>query len=222
MSRGVVITMSGIDSAGKSTQIDLLTQHLSARGLRHAVFWSRVGYTGGFSWGKALLRRAGGSRVPAQGDVRSRDLLLRRGWVRRIWLTFALLDLLRFYALRIRYERNRSRVVVCDRYLWDSLVDLRVNFGDDVERSLLWRLVTWTAPKPELAIFIDLPIEESISRSDIKGEPYRDSSEKLTRRAEHYRELMDRAGWTVVDGRQPVDNVSSTVLTLAHEACEDI
>ena len=222
MPKGLIVSFSGIDSSGKTTQIELLREHVSGRGRRAVYLWGRVGYTGVFSALKSAGRRLLGSRIPAQGDVAQRERALRSGWLRRLWLTLALLDLLRLYALRVRLERLRGRVVVCDRYVWDSLIDLRLGFADDrVERWWLWRLVERCAPRPDVALLFTVPVEESVRRSDLKREPFRETSQRLAERAEEYAKLSLTVGWHVVDGMPPPEEVFERVLYLLSGVWDD-
>ena len=65
---GSLFVFSGLDGAGKSTQIDLLTARLRQDGTRSQVLWSRGGYTPGMLLLKRIARRLlGKSRVPAPG-----------------------------------------------------------------------------------------------------------------------------------------------------------
>src|SRR5437870_7216172 len=119
-----LIAFSGLDGAGKSTQIELLRERLCARGLDTTVVWVRGGYTPIFSRLKRLARRAGGRHVPPPGPGERRSEALGRPWLRRAWLVAALLDLAWLLAVRVRVLRGRGRIVLCDRYLVDTLIDL--------------------------------------------------------------------------------------------------
>ena len=46
----MIVAISGLDGAGKSTQIDLLSKSLSAKGVRVRFLWARGGYTPGFEF----------------------------------------------------------------------------------------------------------------------------------------------------------------------------
>ena len=215
MAKGIIVTFSGIDGSGKSTQIDCLVAHVRSRGGDPTYLWSRVGYTGGFEALKAIARRLLGRRLPASGDLAARERTLGRPWLRKIWLRLALADLLWTYGVRVRTARARGRVVICDRYLWDSLIDLRLHFPADMpERTLLWRLVRQLAPEPDLPLLFTVPVEESTRRSDMKGEPFRDTAEVLVERARLYDELSETARWRTLDGTKPVDEVFERVLAL--------
>ena len=115
MTQGLLITFSGIDGAGKSTQIDLLMDHLRRQGRKPIYVWTRGGYTPLFEGLKTLLRRLPGRAVPPPGHNPQREQTCRKGWVRRRWLIAALLDLLWRLGVRVRWWRRRGQTVVCDR-----------------------------------------------------------------------------------------------------------
>jgi dTMP kinase len=212
---GALITFSGLDGAGKSTQIDLLMDHLRQQGRRPRYLWTRGGYTPGFERLKAWGRRTPGRAVPPSGHTPQRTRAFSRGWVRRLWLTLALLDLLWVYGVQVRWWLWRGQTVVCDRYLGDTRVDFRLNFPQEhVERWWLWRALAWVTPRPDVAFVLLVPVAESVRRSDNKGEPFRDSPEVLAQRLAQYRALAaEHDDWHVLDGRRPISELAAEILT---------
>ncbi|MBI4667954.1 MAG: hypothetical protein HY747_02025 [Elusimicrobia bacterium] len=198
---GYLIAFSGIDGAGKSTQIGLLMRYLRETGRPHEYLWTRVGYTGFFNVIKNTIRKLGGPAVPPAGRNKSRENLLRKGWVRRTWLILALLDLMRVYALGIRWRLWRGRMVICDRYIWDSWIDLKINFPDDhISDWWLWKLLLKSAPRPNAQFFLSLPVDESLRRSGIKQEPFRDAAATLAKRTAYYQSVIADGSWFILDG----------------------
>jgi len=214
MKRGALIVFSGLDGAGKSTQIRLLMERLESEGARPACLWTRGGYTSGFNALKSTLRRLlRGRALPESGHNIRRARAFKSPATRRAWLWLALLDLIRVYAIQVRLWRWRGRTIVCDRYLWDTLVDFRLNFPQElVEKSLLWRALDKLTPRPDAAFLMLVPVEESIRRSDIKGEPFRDTVEALTERLSQYEALAKEGRWHVLDGRRAARDLASDIL----------
>lgn len=215
MAKGMLVIFSGLDGAGKSTQIEQLRAHLVRMGDRPIYLWTRGGYTGLFQALKTVLRKAPAQVMPPSGPNPKRSAAFSRPFVRRIWLVLALIDLIRVYGFQVRVWRWRGYAVICDRYLWDTLIDFKLNLpGEPVERWWLWRLLEWTTPHPDLTFVLLVPVEESLRRSDVKGEPYRDSAEVLERRLAAYQQLSASHRWHMLDGSRPVAELSAEIMHL--------
>jgi len=196
----MLITFSGLDGAGKSTLIEWLRGELERRARRVAVFHMND-HVGVYAYLRAIRDRLRPPRAP--GDPASptplrgrlgavRDAVLWSKSLRR-WLYP--IDLVVFWVYRLYVEKLRGRVLIMDRYFYDSLVD--VSNG----RGTRWvRFLARLTPTPDLAVFLDITPEESFAR---KGEY---SVEYLRARWRHYRAV---APWVrsalVVDNRDLAD-----------------
>lgn len=213
--RGLLITFSGLDGAGKSTQIEWLKNDLQQRGYVTRIVWARGGYTPGMEGLKRLARRLLRRKLPPSGHSAQRTQTFSKSWVRRLWLSLAILDLTWLYSVRLRWWKWRGQAVICDRYVWDTLIDFRLNFPHEgVERWWLWRLLMRSVPKPDAAFVILIPVEESLRRSDLKGEPFRDSAEVLNKRLEQYQRLFQDAPWRVLNGCQAKSELANEIRDL--------
>jgi thymidylate kinase len=214
-----VIALSGVDCAGKSTQRDLLLGHLCALGHEPRTLWTRAGYTPGletlkralgFLRGRGKAPRQGISDRPGRYPRRAANLghPLRR----RLWLTAALLDLLWTYGLRIRSWRARGRVVLCDRYLLDCLVDLRVNFPDDrVEERWLCRLLRRVSVRPDAAFCLLVPPGETLARARAKARFHWETPEDLEARWRAYEALAQELAVQPLDGCRPAAEIAQAI-----------
>ena len=169
----MLITLSGIDGAGKSTLARELRRALEAGGrpvvLRHANH--ELGIYG-------ILRSLRPRRPRRPAAERVRYLVL---WNRPLRAAVFLADLVVFASYRWFIETVRRRDLIMDRYFYDTLVDL------SGPRS--WTLLRWLArlvPAPDLAILVDADPEVAFAR---KGEH---SIDLLRRRAVAYRRVL---GW---------------------------
>lgn len=213
MKTGELIVFSGLDGAGKSTQIELVMTALQNAGQKPIYLWTRGGYTPFFEMLKLWLRRLSGRKiVPPSGHSPRRSEAFSNAKIRKIWLIVALLDLMWVYGVQVRWQCWRGRIVVCDRYLWDTLIDFRLNFSqENVENWWLWRLLVRITPNPDVAFLLLVPVEESLRRSDIKGEPFRDSPEVLASRLAQYYSLARLGDWYILDGKRSIVQLENEI-----------
>ncbi|HBY56702.1 MAG TPA: hypothetical protein DEG96_02385 [Candidatus Atribacteria bacterium] len=199
--RGKLIIFSGLDGAGKSTQIEFLMDYFCNRGRSPKFIWTRGGYTSLFNNLKNLLRILLGKRIPPPGRNEERERVMRSRWMQQLWLVISLLDLLRVYAVQIRFWLWSGKIVICDRYLADTLIDFKINFKNlNVERWFLYKLLLRASPRPDASFLMLIPVEEAIKRSGQKDEPFPDSPQVLTKRLCMYKELLNDGNWTILDG----------------------
>jgi thymidylate kinase len=195
----VLITFSGLDGAGKSTLIDFLQGALEQQ-RRRVVVLHLNDQVGVYAFLRSLRDRARGrpadqlapgapdpksqklQRAPARGFrgalERARTALLWNKPLRRV---LYLIDLLVFVCYRAYLEKLRGRVVIMDRYFYDTLVDVANG------RDRLWtRLLERLTPQPTVPVFLDITPEEAFRR---KREF---SLEYLRRRSDAYRHVFAR------------------------------
>jgi thymidylate kinase len=176
----MLITFSGLDGAGKSTLIGHLKSFLEQHHRPVAVFHMNED-VGLYAYARALrdgllarvraprpipVPAGGGGDAPPEtaGAAVGRLRGVRNGilWNKPIRRFIYLLDLVIFLFYRLYVEKNRKRVLIMDRYFYDTLVDVSTG-----KKSLWVRLLSLITPKPSLAIFLDITPEESYAR---KGE----------------------------------------------------
>jgi thymidylate kinase len=158
----VLISFSGLDGSGKSTLSAWLRTALVESGHRVTVLHMNddVGVY-------AYLRRLRDflTRSRARAAVRSQAVKVPRGrlrqaivWSRTLRWCIYPLDLLIFALYRIYVEKLSKRVLLMDRYFYDTLVDLsrRSQRGN--------RLLELLTPVPDLAVLVDVPPEHAVVR----------------------------------------------------------
>lgn len=211
---GALISFSGLDGCGKSTQAELLREGLERLGYPTATVWTSVSAHPLLprlaAPARLLVRERGGSpppihRPPAGSDpspttrLRERHPLLHRAWVTTVGALNG------WWQLRsVALSLLRGRVVVCDRYVLDSIVHLRYRYGA-TSRSPACRLVELLSPQPTLAYLLDLPAEDAHRR---KGEY---TVDQLRLRAALYREEAARLGVKALDGTAPAEEIAAAV-----------
>lgn len=225
----MIIAFSGTDGAGKSTQIDALSQAIEGAGYKTAYIWARGGYTPLLRAVKAPVLRVLGRNPNAEtaaaqkfgGYSNRRANLMRRPIISRIWLVVAIIDLALLYGVYVRYLSLRGRIVICDRYTGDTRIDFARNFPDTYnERGLLWRLLTTVAPRPDLHILLTVPVDVSVARSLAKKEPFPDDVSTLRFRLERYQSLPEFSADRVLPlgGTAPIDEIAAEIRNAVRSA----
>jgi thymidylate kinase len=211
----MMIIFSGLDCSGKSTQIELLKNSFTKRGDKNLVFWSRGGYTPGMQALKNLMRKYKSSKIPLKhGDSKQRNESFSNPIVRKIWLSLAILDLIFYYGIYLRFMSFFGVKVICDRYIFDTHIDFKLNFPqEDVKKWWLWRFLLFFAPKPKKHFVITIPVEESIRRSALKYEPFPDSEEVLELRLKDYLTFVSEQSFTIhIDGTKEIEGIHNFII----------
>lgn len=163
--RPLLITFSGVDGSGKSTQIASLQSALHAAGMRtrRLAFWDDVvvgvKYREGFV--HKVYKSERGIGAPGR-PVRRRDKNMR-GWhltvSRHVLYT---MDTFRLsYLVAAEQMKVGVDVVILDRYIYDELANL--NLANRFTRGFVRRLCR-IAPKPDLAFLLDADPEAAYAR----------------------------------------------------------
>ena len=186
------VTFSGLDGAGKSTLIDWLTTELGAARRPMTVFHMND-HIGLYAYLRFVRDRVRGPRAERNPPTAWRDpaadaraaggtwrairyRLLWNKTLRRLIYPF---DLAVFLWYRFYHEVVKGRVLVMDRYFYDTLVDVF-----DPRRRWWLRALEALTPTPTLAVFLDVTPEVSFRRK----QEY--SIEYLARRSAAYKEIF--------------------------------
>ena len=195
----VLITFSGLDGAGKSTLIEFLQGALEKQRRRVVVLHlnDQVGIYAALRWLRDRARsRPADQLAPGAPDPKSQKTQrpTPRGWrgmlgrlrttllwnkpLRRVLYP---IDLFVFLCYRTYLERIRGRVVIMDRYFYDTLVDVANG------REHLWtRVLERLTPAPTVPVFLDITPEESFRRKREFSIDY------LRQRADAYHHMFAR------------------------------
>lgn len=205
------ICFTGIDGSGKSSQAQLLQKHLSASGISAVYTWSR--------WEpyllKPLIKRFKKSQSTGNEELtngldlgKKKQRFLRNPIVLWLWLNLALFD----YYLQVRQRvlgyRSKSNIVICDRYIFDFMVDQAVNMGKRLEGlKYMFRLAFLRIfPRPDLLFILDVdPAVGSQRKQDGTSVEYLSERQKL------YYYYKDLPNARVIDANNTFESVTRQI-----------
>lgn len=169
----MLVTLSGVDGSGKTTQAKMLQSAFEVCHLRVHSLWSRGGSA---PWLQLFTRWARGTaeadcqleRTSEEHSLRKmrarqgrfRSPLARWGWS---WLTA--IELLLRYTRRVTLPLVMGRVVICDRYIYDAFADWAAYFDERAEQCGAARLLRLLSPRPQIAYWLQIPTHVAQSRS---------------------------------------------------------
>jgi len=182
-----VILFSGLDGAGKSTQIDRLKDYYLNKNERVYCFWSRGGYTPGFQKLKNTIRKILKNKLPKAGKSQEREASFGNPLIRKIWLFISIVDLIFYYSFFLRIKLLCGYNIVCDRFILDTNVDFNIAYpNENVENWILWKILVWSSIKPNHHFLLLISVKESMKRSLLKDEPFPDTMDTLKKRLSLY------------------------------------
>ena len=208
------ICFVGIDGSGKTLQAERLVSALRDRGILCDYTWCR--YSPRLldplnKLAKKLIRRKkGGSEYTA--FTSSKKGILRKPIIGPVWLSLSLLDYLMQVRSCFRGLLGGVKVLICDRFIYDMLADLAINFdrrGEGIIKLARHPLVR-LFPKPDAVFFLDVPPGVAWDR---KKDPNVMDEQYLVDRAEAYATLSKGLGFIRVDGTRTVEEIAADVLT---------
>lgn len=210
MNSGILICFIGIDGSGKSTLSKALIENMSEHGIEAEYTWCKFES----SLLKVLIFLKNKLFV-REDDLKknyeiSREIkknLFNKRFISTLYEWFVLLDyrfqIIRKIAIPLKFGKN----LVCDRYIYDTVVDLGVDLGYSNEKikNRINQLLDFS-PKPDLVFLVDLPEEVAFSRKDDVP-----SIKFLYEKRKLYKKIGDEFEMIVLDGTKSVSELSKEI-----------
>ena len=204
--KGYLFVISGIDGSGKSTLLRSLMARCEGLGANTV----KRKFRSGFIKSIYLFLKPGSDKdeIKENSDKKNKSSSVPKNpIVKRIYLLITLLDIV-LYVLRLRWDLLLRRVIVMDRYYWDSQVELEEKFPNtNVTGGFLWRSAVRLAPVPDAAFLLYLSTEDAIQRMKVRNtqlaNPYHiQAFDILEKRNLRYQELSRDGYWTILDATE--------------------
>ena len=178
MGKGKLIIFTGIDGCGKSTQAKLLAEILKNYGSVKYT-WSR--------WEPKFLRlpiqifkkihkskKKSMSSYTCVDDQTYSDFVAQKRKImsvsifRFLWFWLAFFDYYFQIYNRVLKNLNKFDFVICDRYIYDFVVDMAINFGSlDLVMKKINKIFNFEiVPKGDVCIFIEISPDIAFTRKN--------------------------------------------------------
>lgn len=190
---GFFICIEGLDKSGKTTHSRLLVKNLN-----------QIGYCAVYT------------REPSDGSI---GQLIRRVILQRKERVPPVLEAILFAADRLDHIENeikpllkQGKIIVADRYLYSSLA-----YQGAAGLDVAWILkINRFILKPDLAIYIDVPIE-ILERRLRRERSVMEKIEVQLKVKKIYDRLVEKGYLIPVNGNRRIEEVSQDILTIVRE-----
>lgn len=221
MSRPQIVAFSGLDGAGKSTQVRMLASALGALGYRVSIEWSpilgnrSISLLSAAAWGFLRLTRSPEGRAGRSLVAGTRSTSYRRRALKQLWTAYV--ASVNSLALRRAslVSRGREHIVIYDRFVLDSVVRVRFLYGGREPFRAQRAILDAVAPTPTAAFWLDVPPERAYARKPEHWNVADLTAQHAFYEAEHLKLGVER-----LDGERPAQELAAEIATRVWQRLE--
>jgi thymidylate kinase len=213
--RGVLISLSGIDGSGKTTQVNLLEKELRKSQPHLIRIWSRWRALSSLPLLTILLKQ-GYAQVHSTSSIGFVETRIpENSGIASLWCFLTQLDNLLKTGVKVIIPLILGYTVLCDRYTLDLLVEGMADLHDPSTSKRLGYKLVRLLPRPKVAFFVDVSAEVAFSRK-----PDLPSLSHFAERVRLYRELRSPTGVELLNGTGTPETIHQQIWDKVSSALE--
>lgn len=192
-----LITLSGVDGSGKSTQLKLLKEKLEREG-KKVFYFHAIEFSSANKLARTLKGKKGFTPGSEKASTRASWLSLQ---LRKLFLS---IDICRFNLLRKKLEREGYDYILSDRYFYDSIIN--INYLSK-NTNVLW--FEKYIPKPDHAFYFQITAEEIMKRDRIPEQGINYLKDKIAL----FEQKKEVLGLVSIDASGTQDTISESIIS---------
>jgi glycosyltransferase involved in cell wall biosynthesis/thymidylate kinase len=161
-----LIIVTGMDGVGKTTLAQWLTSDLDAKGLKSKYVWMRYQHTLAYFIMKILQKLSFKNTFTNPNGIKvTRFQIPRSSFSRYLWPMIEFFSVIPVLFFKIKVPMLQNSIVVCDRYIMDTIVSIilftgRMEFLDSIFGKVLLRMI----PPNSTIFYLDADINTVLKR----------------------------------------------------------
>lgn len=217
---GMLISFSGVDGSGKTTLAWSLSEILNFCELKNRYVWSRVGSASflkpiSFIYKKFIIDNNNKQRFKNKHEQSKNDksFYQHSKVLRIIHLSLLIIEMILVYTFKVKLPLMLKRIVVCDRYIYDTFVDIMAKFNMNIREingSVFVKIINHVSPKPDVAYVIQVPIENIYLRREFSE----DEKELISKQQLLYNNIASDYNLKeiIINGTEAVEDIKNKIL----------